>query len=67
MSEDQFHELMRRRNGAIEVVLRWHPESDSVSIHVVDDQTGDEHDVEVPRHEALDAFEHPFVYLPVAA
>jgi hypothetical protein len=67
MSESQFHELMRRRNGGIEVVLRWHHESDSVSIHVADDRTGEEHEVEVPRDEALDAFEHPFVYLAAAA
>jgi hypothetical protein len=60
-------ELMHRRNGGIEVALRWHPETDSVSIEVVDDQTGERHEVEVPRESALEAFEHPYAYLELAA
>ncbi len=62
MTKTEFHELMRRRNGGIEVALRWHPESDSVSIEVVDDDTGEQHELEVPRAKALDAFAHPFAY-----
>lgn len=67
MTEVEFRELMRRRNGGLEVALRWHPESDSVSIEVVDDGTGEQHEVEVPRAQALDAFEHPFAYVRRAA
>ena len=67
MSNVNPKELMHRRNGGIEVALRWHPESDSVSIEVSDDQTGERHEVEVPRERALEAFEHPYAYLELAA
>ena len=59
-------ELMHRRNGGIEVALRWHPETNAVSIAVVDDQTGETHACEVPRERALEAFEHPYAYLAAA-
>jgi hypothetical protein len=67
MTKTEFHELMRRRNGGLDVRLRWHPESDSVSIEVVDDQTGEKHEAPVPRDAALEAFEHPFAFLARAA
>ena len=67
MTKTEFHELMRRRNGGLDVRLRWHPESDSVSIEVVDDQTGETHEAPVPREAALDAFEHPFAFLARSA
>jgi hypothetical protein len=67
MTKTEFHELMRRRNGGLDVRLRWHPESDSVSIEVVDDQTGEKHEAPVPREAALEAFEHPFAFLARAA
>jgi hypothetical protein len=35
-----------------EVVPRWHPASDSVSIYVADDQTGEEHEIDVRRADA---------------
>jgi hypothetical protein len=63
MTNVEFRELMRRRNGGLDVRLRWHPETDSVSIVIVDDQTGEKHESDVPRDAALDAFEHPFAYL----
>jgi hypothetical protein len=67
MKTNDMHELMSRRNGGIEVALRWHPETDSVSIRLVDDHTGEEHECQVPRAEALDAFTHPFAYVARAA
>jgi hypothetical protein len=67
MTTTEFHELMRRRNGGLEVALRWHPETDSVSIEVVDEQTGETHEAEVPQDQALEAYEHPFAYLARAA
>jgi hypothetical protein len=67
VTKREFRELMRRRNGGLEVALRWHPETDSVSIEVVDDQTGETHEAEVPRDSALDAFEHPYAFLARAA
>ena len=63
MTKTEFHELMRRQNGGLDVRLRWHPETDSVSIEVIDDQTGQVLEAPVPRESALEAFEHPFVYL----
>jgi len=57
-------ELARRRGGGIDVVLRWHPETDSVSIAVEDEKTGDRFEVEVDGTRALHAFEHPFAYRP---
>ena len=67
MTKTEFHELMRRRNGGLDVRLRWHPETDSVSIEVVDDQTGETQEAQVPRDAALEAFEHPFAFLARAA
>ena len=67
MTNADFHELMRRQNGGLEVRLRWHPETDSVSIEVVDEQTGEKHEADVPRDAALEAFDHPFVFLARAA
>jgi hypothetical protein len=57
-------ELARRYGSGLDVVLRWHPETDSVSIAVEDEKTGDSFEVEVAGDQALDAFEHPFAYRP---
>lgn len=57
-------ELARRNGSGLDVVLRWHPETDSVSIAVEDEKTGDSFEVEVAGDQALDAFEHPFAYRP---
>jgi hypothetical protein len=59
-------ELARRRGAGIDVILRWHPETDSVSIAVEDEKTGDSFEVEVAGDHALDAFEHPFAYRPAS-
>jgi hypothetical protein len=57
-------ELARRHGHGLDVVLRWHPETDSVSVAVEDEKTGDSFEVEVAGDQALDAFEHPFAYRP---
>ena len=59
-------ELARRRGAGIDVVLCWHPETNSVSVAVEDEKTGDSFEVEVAGDHALDAFEHPFAYRPAA-
>lgn len=59
-------ELARRSGSGLDVVLRWHPETDSVSVAVEDEKTGDCFEVEVAGDQALDAFEHPFAYRPAA-
>jgi hypothetical protein len=56
-------ELARRRDAGIEVALRWHPETDTVSITVDDDQTGESHEIDVEKSDAMDAYTHPFAYL----
>jgi hypothetical protein len=59
-------ELARRNGSGLDVVLRWDPETDSVSIAVEDETNGDRFEVEVAGDQALDAFEHPFAYRPAA-
>jgi hypothetical protein len=57
-------ELARRRGGGFDVTLRWDPHTDSVSVAVEDDQTGEAIEFDVPRKNAIDAFTHPFAYAP---
>jgi hypothetical protein len=59
-------ELDRRRGAGLDVVLRWHPETDSVSISVEDEKTGETFEIEVAGDQALDAFEHPYAYRPAS-
>jgi hypothetical protein len=57
-------ELARRRGGGLDVALRWDPDTDSVSVAVEDDETGEAFEFDVPRDDAMDAFTHPFAYAP---
>ena len=57
-------ELARRRGGGYDVTLRWDPRTDSVSVVVEDDRTGEAIEFDVPRNDAIDAFTHPFAYAP---
>jgi hypothetical protein len=50
------------------VTLLWYEDANSVALRVVDNQTDEEFELEVPGSDALDAFRHPFAYiLPAAA
>lgn len=54
--------LMEREHSGLRVELRWNRETDSTSVVVTlgDETTG----AYVPKDKALDAFNHPYVYLP---
>jgi hypothetical protein len=61
-------ELDHRENDGIAVTLLWYEDANRVALRVVDNQTDEEFELEVPGSDALDAFRHPFAYiLPAAA
>ena len=61
-------ELDHRESDGVSVTLLWYEDSNRVTIHVADSQTGEEFDLEVEGRDALDAFRHPYAYmLPAAA
>jgi len=53
--------LMERTTGGLTVRLSWLPITDTVAINVVFD--GTPMAVTVPPESALDAFQHPMIYL----
>ena len=61
---DTARELAHRTGDGLDVTLVWYPDSDTVAVRVTDARTGDAFEAETPREAALDAFEHPFAYLP---
>lgn len=63
-TEVETRELAHRRNGALDIFLLWHPEDDSVSILVEDLRTGVRVALDVEQRSALEAFRHPFSYVP---
>ena len=61
-------ELDHRESDGVSVTLLWNEDSNRVTSHVVDSDTGEEFDFEVAGRDALDAFRHPYAYiLPAAA
>jgi hypothetical protein len=61
------HELASRSGDGLEVSLYWSEANGTVTLVVVDQRTEVESEHEVPRERALEAFYHPFAFLPVAA
>ena len=61
---DTAKELAHRTGDGLDVTLVWYPDSNTVAVRVTDSRTGESHEAEAPRESALDAFEHPFAYLP---
>lgn len=57
-------ELAQRMHDGLEVTLLWDPQSNEVSIDVVDERIDTSFSVRVAAHAALDAFEHPYIYAP---
>lgn len=59
-------ELAHRRSDQIDVWLRWHEQSNIVSIALLDMKTEPPFSAEfpVPSDKANDAFVHPFAYMP---
>jgi len=59
-------ELAHRRTDGLEVRLLWQPETDRVTVSLVDARTGEGFEVPVrPGERALDVFHHPFPYAEV--
>jgi hypothetical protein len=55
-------ELARRDADGIEVILRWHPADDALSVSVTDARGEHCFDLAVERDCGLEAFHHPFAY-----
>jgi hypothetical protein len=56
-------ELAERSNDGIEVRLLWKRHTREVVLEVTDDKSGRTCEVRVPDDRALDAFDHPFLYI----
>jgi hypothetical protein len=55
-------ELVHRTSDEIEVTLIWLRAADAVDPEVLDSRTGEMLSVDVERHAALEAFNHPHPY-----
>lgn len=58
-------ELAHRETTHIQVTLLWHPSTNSLRVRLVELATGREDVFDVRPEHALDAFNHPYAYLPV--
>ena len=57
-------ELAQRVGGGLEITLYWDPITDRVSLHVYHQATEETITFPIASARALDAFRHPFAYLP---
>jgi hypothetical protein len=57
-------ELDYREADGIEVTLSWRPLDGAVLVSVVDVKHETAFQLQVEPHDALDAFHHPFAYVP---
>ena len=57
-----FEELDYRESDGIQVSLLWSRATNDLSVLVVDTKLYEQLELRVERHEALDAFRHPFAY-----
>jgi hypothetical protein len=55
-------ELAHRTSDGIDVYLLWNEPSSRVTVRVFDERTNNGFELEVDSRDALDAFNHPFVY-----
>jgi hypothetical protein len=55
-------ELDRRHNHGLDVQLIWEPQTDRVSVALIDEHSGESLAFEVDPSEALTAFHHPYAY-----
>jgi hypothetical protein len=61
--EEQYLEVDEREADGIRVTLVWNRATDTLSVLVSDERTGEAFALEVVRGEdALDLFHHPFAY-----
>ncbi len=54
-------ELDHRHANGIDVTLSWAPDGDALFVTVLD-EAGEDYELVVEAHEALDAFHHPYAY-----
>jgi hypothetical protein len=64
MTATTLKELAHRSHDGLEVTLLWNPDSNEVSIDVVDERLETRFSRTVSPGSALDAFHHPYVYAP---
>ena len=57
-------ELDRRESDGVQVSLLWSPVTGEVWVSVLDEETGESFSIAIDHAHALDAFHHPFAYLP---
>jgi hypothetical protein len=58
-------ELAHRTGNGIEVTLLWTKTTNTVTVAVIDEHSGEEFEFEVDGARALDAFNHPYAYAAV--
>jgi hypothetical protein len=63
----RFRELAHRVVGGIEVSLLWRQLDDALAVRVVELGPGAGFEFRVRPEDALEAFDHPYVYRPVQA
>ena len=59
--------LAHRSTDGIEVSLFWSKPSNRVTIELVDERIDERFEFEVAHEKALDAFRHPYAYVPTQA
>jgi hypothetical protein len=60
--QSAIRELDHRANDGVDVRLLWNSRTNQVFVAVEDQRTGDLVEVTVSGADALDAFQHPYVY-----
>jgi hypothetical protein len=55
-------ELDHRTGDGIDVTLMWYPETNRVSVAVVNVRSGEAFELTIPGADALEAFRHPYAY-----
>ena len=61
-NEPAIRELDHRSGDGVDVTLLWSPQTDGVSVLVVDVRSGEAFELPVPAADALEAFAHPHAY-----
>lgn len=59
----RWRELAYRCNDGLEVTRFWHPATDELMVHGHDRGATVRFEIRPERHSALDAFNHPYVYV----
>jgi hypothetical protein len=61
----RMRELAHREGSDVDVSLFWRPEDNALLLLLVEVPTGVLFEIPVSPGDALDAFNHPYAYLPV--